>query len=210
MTGIEFETTPNPDALRVRADRAFPPGPPRQFDRRTASADPLAAALLAIPGVVRVMIAADFVTVVRDGPATRWEALRPEIAFALADAPEGEGAAPVASPPAAPLGEIEQQIEDVLDRWVRPMLAADGGDALLVRFDASDGTAWVRMEGACGGCPSGSITLKRGIEQSIRRWVPEVTRVLEAAPEQRDEAVDPKARFREWIAAKWGWGKGAE
>lgn len=202
MTGIEFEATPNPDALRVRADRALPPGPPRQFDRTTAGADPLADALLAIHGVVRVMIAEQFVTVVRDGPETAWEALRPDIAFAIADAPDSP--APQRSEPAAPLGEIEQQIEDVLDRWVRPMLAADGGDALLVRFDSADGTAWVRMEGACGGCPSGSITLKRGIEQSIRRWVPEVTRVSEAAPQARDESVDPKARFRAWIAAKWG------
>jgi len=114
-----------------------------------------------------------------------------------------EPAAPAPSPKPQITGEIEQQIEDVLDRWVRPLLAADGGEAVLVRFDPADGTAWVRMDGACGGCPSGSITLKRGIEQSIRRWVPEVTRVLAAEPEQVQDA-DPKARFRRWIAEKWG------
>lgn len=210
MGGIEFESTPNPDALRVLPGRRVSEGPARQFTRERPAADPIAAALLAIDGVARVLIGADFVTVVRD-PERDWELLRPEIAFALSDALDREPPEPQPSVAAAaadaapPLGEIEQQIEEVLDRWVRPLLAADGGEAVFVRFDSADGTAWIRMEGACGGCPSGSITLKRGIEQTIRRWVPEVTRVLAAEGGPAAE-TDPKARFRRWVAAKWGSG----
>ena len=207
MSGITFERTPNPEALRVLPGRAIAPGPPRQFVKGGAGSDPLADALFAISGVARVLIGPDFVTVVRERPDLAWGDIRPDIAFALADFLESD-ADPQPAPAAetrAPLGEIEQQIEDVLDRWVRPLLAADGGEAVLVRFDADAGTAWVRMDGACGGCPSGAITLKRGIEQSIRRWVPEVTSVRAAEPEG-DVSIetDPKARFRNWVARRWG------
>lgn len=201
---IEFEATPNPDALRILPGRRVSEGPPRQFTSDRPAADPIAAALLAIEGIARVLIGADFVTVVRKDAAHDWNALRPEILLTLSDAlarnPESRPQETGTERPQ--LGEIERQIEDVLDRWVRPLLAADGGEAVFVRFDAADGTAWVRMEGACGGCPSGSTTLKRGIEQTIRRWVPEVTRVLAAAGDAKES--DPKERFRRWIAAKWG------
>ncbi|WP_188643596.1 NifU family protein [Tsuneonella deserti] len=102
-----------------------------------------------------------------------------------------------------PLGEVERHIEEVLDRYVRHLLAKDGGEAALVRFDAAEGTAWVRMGGACGGCPSGTTTLKRTIEQTVVRWVPEVKRV-HAVADAGTPMEDPKARFRRWVAAKWG------
>lgn len=209
MSAITFESTPNPDALRVLPGRAIAPGQPRQFVRNGPGHDPLADALLAIPGVERILIGPDFVTIVRTGPDRVWEDIRPEVAFALADYFERDdepAPAPVV-PSAELLGEIEQQIEDVLDRWVRPLLAADGGEAVFVRFDADDGTAWIRMEGACGGCPSGSITLKQSIERTIRRWVPEVTSVRTAESEEA-VATDPRARFRAWVAARWGNAKG--
>lgn len=215
MIPIEFESTPNPDALRVRAPGVGAPGAPRSFLAGTRVADPLAAALLGVPGLVRVMIARDFMTVIRRGSKDAWAPIRAKVALILADASEKApvGETPMAAPllstaPQHERGEIEAQIEQVLDRWVRPLLAADGGEAVLVRFDPEDGTAWVRMEGACGGCPSGTITLKRGIEQAIRRWVPEVTAVRAAKADDADEdddlPRDPRARFRAWIAAKWG------
>lgn len=202
---IEFEATPNPDAMRILPGRRLADGPARQFAKGMAGGPAIASALLAIEGIARVLIGPDFVTVVRAGPHCAWDRLRPEILWAVADALDGrpEPEAVQALAPAPELGDIERQIEDVLARWVRPMLAADGGDARLERFDHFDGTAWVRMEGACGGCPSGGTTLKRGIEQTVRRWVPEVARVL-AAGAALDADTDPKARFRRWIALKWG------
>ena len=204
MTPIEFEPTPNPDALCIRAARMAPAGPARQFTKASVGTGPVAAALLAMDGIARVLIGDGFVTVVRADSRWTWDRLRPEIAFALSDSLDCEvEGAPLEPCPPVPTGEIEAQIDEVLDRWVRPLLAADGGDAVLVRYDPGDGTAWIRMEGACGGCPSGSITLKRGIEQTVRRWVPEVARVL-AADGEVATGTDPKARFRHWIAGKWG------
>lgn len=206
MKPVEFEQTPNPNALRVLPGRQISHGAARQFTRSAAVDEPLAAALLKIDGIARVMIGPDFLTVVREDARWEWDALRPEIVLAIADTPERDPATPRTTQAGrVALGEIEQQIEDVLNRWVRPMLSADGGDAILVRFDPADGTAWIRMDGACGGCPSGSITLKRGIEQSIRRWVPEVARVV-AADLEGERPMDPKARFRDWVARKWGRG----
>ncbi|MFV0623664.1 NifU family protein [Sphingomonas sp. ac-8] len=204
MSGIEFEQTPNPDALRVLPGRIVSEGGPRQYDRGAAAADPLAAELLALPGVARVMLGREFVTVVRLDASVDWKALRPEIALTLLDWLDRPAPSqPAAAPRAVHDGAVGQQIEAVLDRHVRPRLAADGGDAVLVRYDPADGTAWVRMEGACGGCPSGSMTLKQGIARTIRHWVPEVRRVA-AEAETLAEKVDPKARFRDWVAAKWG------
>jgi Fe-S cluster biogenesis protein NfuA len=202
MAIVEFEHTPNPNALRIRAGRRFTNGPPLEFDRTAIASHPLITGLLAIEGVERVMIARDFVTVVREGAAVPWDGLRPEIALALTDlgdvAPlEGFGS------PDAPLGEVEQHIEEVLDRYVRHLLATDGGEAALIRFDPDEGTAWVRMGGACGGCPSGITTLKRTIEQTVMRWVPEVKRVQSVGDSQAS-SEDPKARFRRWVEAKWG------
>jgi Fe-S cluster biogenesis protein NfuA len=202
MALIEFELTPNPDALRVQNGQVFTHGAGLDFDCTKPGDHPLVAALLAIEGIERVMLARDFVTVVRRAPGVSWEALRPEIALALLETGD---CAPAATPRVhrAPLGEIERHIEEVLDRYVRHLLAKDGGEAALERFDAADGTAWVRMGGACGGCPSGVTTLKRTIEQTIVRWVPEVKRV-HAAGDAAGPAEEPKARFRRWVQAKWG------
>lgn len=207
MSLIQFGHTPNPDAMRVDPGVPVVLGSPRHFTKGEAVDDPLAAKLLEIEGVVRVLLGRDFVTVVREGPQYAWDRLRPDIVFALADflenPPEPRDARAEADREL--LSDIELQIEEVLERWVRPLIAADGGEVVLVRFDPADGTAWVRMDGACGGCPSSALTLKRGIEQAVRKWVPEVEKV-QAAPAQQQEHGDPKARFRNWLAAKFGSG----
>jgi Fe-S cluster biogenesis protein NfuA len=207
MSLIQFGHTPNPDAMRVDPGVPVAHGSPRHFTKGEVVDDPLAAKLLEIDGVVRVLLGRDFVTIVREGPQYAWDRLRPGIVFALADFLENpsEPGDARAEADRELLSDIEQQIEEVLERWVRPLIAADGGEVALIRFDTADGTAWVRMDGACGGCPSSALTLKRGIEQAVRKWVPEVERV-QAAPAEQHGHVDPKARFRNWIAAKFGSG----
>jgi len=207
MSLIQFGHTPNPDAMRVDPGVPVSHGSPRHFTRDEVVDDPLAARLLEIDGVVRVLLGRDFVTIVREGPQYDWDQLRPDIVFALADFLENppEPCDARAEADRELLSDVEQQIEEVLERWVRPLIAADGGEVVLIRFDPADGTAWVRMDGACGGCPSSTLTLKRGIEQAVRKWVPEVERV-QAAPAQQQDNADPKARFRNWIAAKFGSG----
>jgi Fe-S cluster biogenesis protein NfuA len=153
------------------------------------------------------MIGPDFVTAVRRSAEHDWGTLKPQLLAELADFLfSGEPALPASllppPPPPAEGGLVAEQIVEVIERYVRPMLARDGGEATLLRFDAESGVAYVRMGGACGGCPSGKTTLKNGIEQAIKRYVPEVTRV-EAATEEPEPGVDPKARVRGWIAARW-------
>jgi NFU1 iron-sulfur cluster scaffold homolog, mitochondrial len=205
MSLIQFEHTPNPDAVRVDPGVPVAHGSPRHFTKGDVVDDPLAAKLLEIDGVVRVLLGRDFVTVVREGPQYAWDRLRPGIVFALADFLENptEPRDARAEADRELLTDIEQQIEEVLERWVRPLISADGGEVVLVHFDPADGTAWVRMDGACGGCPSSTLTLKRSIEQAVRKWVPEVKRV-QATSARPQEHADPKARFRNWLSAKFG------
>ena len=173
-----------------------------------ALAAPLALALLELEGISNVLIGPDFVTAVRSSAAHEWTVLKPRLVAVVADfLLSGSPAVLVPEAVEAPdFGSdmVATQIHDVIERFVRPMLARDGGEATLMRFDHQSGVALVRMGGACGGCPSGKTTLKRGIEQTIKRFVPEVMGV--EAIEERSLDADPKARFRAWVAARWGGG----
>ena len=205
---IEVERTPNPEALRILPGASLMGGAPLEFRAGDAcKGAPLAAELLEIDGVSSVMIAPDFVTVMRSSPDWDWAALKPLLIATLADFLLSGRPAIVLRADATGRdfgGDlVSAQIHEVIQRFVRPLLARDGGEATLDRFDADTGIAYVRMGGACGGCPSGATTLKRGIEQTIRRYVPEVTRVESTEPSKAD-IPDPKARFRAWVSARWG------
>lgn len=205
---IQVEQTPNPNALRLLPGIRWLSGPPVEIAPGDAAANaPFAAALLAIDGIDRIMIGPDFVTAVRRSAAFSWSGLKAQLLAELADFLfSGEPVLPASllpePPPPAEGGLVAEQIAAVIERYVRPMLARDGGEATLLRFDATSGVAYVRMGGACGGCPSGKTTLKQGIEQAIKRYVPEVTSV-EAATENAEPGGDPRARVRSWIAARW-------
>jgi Fe-S cluster biogenesis protein NfuA len=208
---IETERTPNPEALRILPGVRLWNGAPVEFAAGEDADDaPLAARLLEIDGIASVMIGADFVTLLRASPDHEWARIKPEAIATIADfLHAGLPAVIRAGPdlgadlPADDL--VVAQIRDVLERHVRPVLARDGGEATLVGFDHQTGVARVHMGGACGGCPSGMMTLKRGIEQTVKRYVPEVSRV-EAGAAEAQAGVDPKARFRAWVKAKWGVG----
>ena len=207
---IQVETTPNPAALRILPGVTWLSGAPIEISAGDdASGAPLAAELLVLDGICSVLIGPDFVTAVRSSAHYEWARLRPQLIAVVADfLLSGDPVVVARAAPGAPdFGDdmISAQIHDVIERFVRPMLARDGGEATLVRFDPQSGIAHVRMGGACGGCPSGRTTLKRGIEQTIKRYVPEVTSV--EAIEERPVDADPKARFRAWVAAKWGSGR---
>ena len=197
---ILTERTPNPDALKFVPHVALTCGASRWC--ASAADAPMAAALFAVEGVRRVFIAPDFVTVTRapDGPA--WADLRYPVIAALAEFLEaGEPALTQQGPAAeAPPEEDEVicEIRQVLALHVRPGVARDGGDVLFERFEPETGVVWVKMQGACGGCPSSRLTLKAGIEQILRRYVPEVLRVEEVAGEA---AAPTRPRWAEWARA---------
>jgi Fe-S cluster biogenesis protein NfuA len=208
---ILSERTPNPDAMRFSPGARLLEGPARTFRRQDfqETDSPLGARLFAVEGVGQVYIAADFLTVTRAQGAA-WDALRPQVILAIADhlASGAPAVALCAKPEAARAGvdQIESEIRQVLARHVRPGVARDGGDILFARFDSESGVLHIRMEGACGGCPSSRLTLKAGVENIMRHYIPEVVRV-EAAEEDEAPSGPTPAGLPKWIARLGGPGR---
>ncbi len=184
---IQTEQTPNPEVLKFLPGREVMGEGSREFrDADEAKASPLAESLFAIPGVTRAFFGPDFLTVTKAGPAIDWGHLKAPILAAVMDhftsgAPLlGEGAEATSHDGETYEGETAQivaEIKELLDTRIRPAVAQDGGDILFNRFDASTGVVWLHMKGACSGCPSSSATLRSGVENMLKHYVPEVTRV---------------------------------
>lgn len=176
---IQTQETPNPATLKFMPGRDVSATPIDFADADTAARSPLAEKLFAIDGVKGVMFGADFITVTRGD--VDWRHLKPPVLAAIMDhfvAGEPllrEGAA------AAETGEgddeIVVQIKELLETRVRPAVAQDGGDITFHKFDAESGIVFLHMKGACSGCPSSTLTLKSGIENLLRHYVPEVRQV---------------------------------
>ena len=181
---IQTEATPNPQVLKFLPGRALLPGGSREFaDAGEAAASPLARALFAIDGVVRVYFGDDFLTVSKS-PDEDWSYLKAPILAEIMDhftsgAPLIESAEALADEPVyeGETAEIVAEIKDLIDTRIRPAVAQDGGDILFSRFEPDTGVVWLNMRGACSGCPSSAATLKAGVENLLRHYVPEVTRV---------------------------------
>ncbi|MEM9898166.1 MAG: NifU family protein [Pseudomonadota bacterium] len=196
---IETEDTPNPQSLKFVADRAVlglgPDGRPavgRDFPApETAERAPLAAAVFAIKGVKGVFLGPDFVTATKD-ETLDWATLKPSIIAAIADhlasgapivlADDGQGSAH--DQPSTSLDEYEgedrevvEQIIELIDTRVRPAVAADGGDIVFKHYEPRTGVVFLSLHGSCQGCPSSTMTLKAGIENMLKHYVPEVVKV---------------------------------
>lgn len=189
---IETETTPNPATLKFLPGRVVMESGTRDFaDADEAEASPLAEALFTLGDVTGVFFGHDFISVTA-GPGTNWLDLKPDILSILldhfsADMPLFKPAAAGFAVPAAqdeyPLDdpadqEIVDQIKELIETRVRPAVANDGGDIVYRGFQR--GIVYLQMQGACAGCPSSSATLKNGIEQLLKHYVPEVSEVRAA------------------------------
>ena len=184
---IETEGTPNPATLKFLPGRDVAGPRPADFAAPDAAgASPLARALFDIPGVARVFLGADFVTVTKTD-ATAWPALKPQVLGALMEhfiagrpvleTADADAAAEddLVEPIAPEDAEVVAQIRELLDTRVRPAVAGDGGDIVFRGYRA--GVVKLHMQGSCSGCPSSRATLKHGIENMLRHYVPEVTAV---------------------------------
>lgn len=179
---IETEPTPNPLTLKFLPGRIVAGSQTHDFaDADAAEASPLARALFALGDVTRVFFGQDFVTVTRAPGGADWPELKPEVLTILADhfasgAPLLTGAATEAETFDNPEdAEIVAQIRELLETRVRPVVANDGGDIIYRGFDR--GIVYLHMQGSCAGCPSSTATLKGGIENLLRHYVPEVVEV---------------------------------
>jgi len=185
---IETETTPNPATLKFLPGRSVMPSGTRDFATpEEAEASPLAEAIFGLGDVTGVFFGSDFVSVTA-APGVDWTGLKPDVLGILLDhfsadmplfKPASAGFAvgapeeSFADDPAD--AEIVAQIRELIETRVRPAVANDGGDIVYRGFDK--GKVYLQLQGACSGCPSSSATLKNGIEQLLKHYVPEVTEV---------------------------------
>ena len=181
---IQTESTPNPEVLKFLPGRELLPGASREFTTAAAAdASPLARALFGLDGVTRVYFGDDFLTVMKD-PASEWAHLKAPILAEIMDhftsgAALIEGAEAVADEEVyeGETAQVVAEIKDLIDTRIRPAVAQDGGDIMFSRFEPATGVVWLNMRGACSSCPSSAATLKSGVENLLRHYVPEVTRV---------------------------------
>lgn len=183
---IQTEATPNPSTLKflpgreVMGDRGA-----ADFDTAAAAArSPLAAALFALPDVTRVFFGADFISVTKGGG--EWAHAKPAILGVIMEHYTrglpllAEGADDAVEAEKAYEGEeaeIVEQIRELIETRVRPAVANDGGDIVFKSYDGKTGIVSLHMRGSCAGCPSSTMTLKHGIENMLRHYVPEVSAV---------------------------------
>jgi Fe-S cluster biogenesis protein NfuA len=178
---IETEGTPNPATLKFLPGRDVMGASTADFaSSEAARRSPLASALFTIPGISRVFLGNDFITVTKTEDED-WPELKPQVLGTLMDhflsgRPTIEATGAAALEDVSPEDqEIVDQIKELLDTRVRPAVASDGGD--IVFHGYRDGVVTLHMQGACSGCPSSRATLKHGIENMLRHYVPEVVSV---------------------------------
>ncbi|MGB1034633.1 MAG: NifU family protein, partial [Primorskyibacter sp.] len=182
---IQTESTPNPATLKFLPGQTVLDTGTADFPTADgAAASPLAQRLFAVSGVTGVFFGNDFVTVTK-AEAQEWDHMKPAILGAIMEhfqsgqpVMTGDGSAAAgghADNHDEADAEVVGQIKQLLDTRVRPAVAQDGGDITFHGFDR--GVVYLHMQGACAGCPSSTLTLKMGIENLLRHYIPEVTEV---------------------------------
>lgn len=178
---IQTEETPNPATLKFIPGRDVLGSGTADFTQAAEAAgrSPLAEALFAVEGVTRVFLAGDFVTVTKSDQRD-WYVMKPGILGAImehfaANRPVLLSALADDNAISEDDDEVVAQIKELLDTKVRPAVAQDGGDITFHGFER--GIVYLTMKGACAGCPSSTATLKSGIENMLRYYIPEVVEV---------------------------------
>jgi Fe-S cluster biogenesis protein NfuA len=181
---IQTEATPNPATLKFLPGKPVLPGGTRDYRDSAAAADsPLAQKLFGVTGVSGVFLGQDFITITKTGG--EWQHLKPAILGLIMDhylsgapvlrddVPQDEARSGEFFDDAD--AETVATIKQLLDTRVRPAVAQDGGDITFHGF--REGVVYLNMKGSCAGCPSSTATLKHGIENLLRHFVPDVNEV---------------------------------
>jgi len=182
---IQTEQTPNPATLKFLPGRVvLEQGTVDFADVEAAQRSPLARRLFEVEGVERVFLGSDFITVTK--AATQdWQIMKPAVLggimehFTSGDAVLRPEMTTDAAASAEEEDEVVTQIKELLDTRIRPAVAQDGGDIVFHSYE--DGVVYLHMQGSCSGCPSSTATLKMGIENLLRHYVPEVVEVRSVA-----------------------------
>ncbi len=178
---IQTEPTPNPATMKFLPGRTIMTEGTAHFASAEAAEarSPLASRLFTVDGVTGVFLGADFISITKED-GLEWHVLKPSVLGALMEHLSAgqpilhplEDGAPVEDEPD---DEVVAQIKELLDTRVRPAVAMDGGDIVFHGFE--NGVVYLHMQGACSGCPSSTATLKMGVENLLKHYVPEVARV---------------------------------
>jgi Fe-S cluster biogenesis protein NfuA len=186
---IQTESTPNPRTLKFLPGRDVLGQGSREFAKADAAlGSPLAMSLFDVDGVERVYLGSDFFSItMHDG--VEWPHVMPHVLAAIME--HFSSGRPVLSDGAAPTDETDEadivyegdavgivkELKEIIDARVRPAVARDGGDITFHSWDHARGIVRLNMRGSCAGCPSSTLTLKQGIENMLRHYVPEVNAV---------------------------------
>ncbi len=193
---IQTEKTPNPNTMKFLPGEVVLPAGTASFKNKddARGVSELAAVLFEIPDIEQVFFGSDFITVTKNENAD-WNMLKANVLTTVME--HYISGRPVMSADKKNLNkadtsnaqdsEIVKQIKELIDTRVRPAVAEDGGD--IIYQDFKDGIVYLEMHGSCSGCPSSTATLKGGIENMLKHYIPEVTAV-EAVNGMNDEAFD--------------------
>ncbi len=177
---IQTENTPNPATVKfIPGVKVMTSGVAEFEDAQKAKTSPLAERLFDVRGVQSVFFGYDFVSVTKLD-AVEWPTIKGQVLSAIMQhfsmgEPLFHGDAGAEEEDDSLLDEISKQIKELIDTRVRPAVAQDGGDIVFEKFDK--GIVFLKMRGACSGCPSSTMTLKNGVENMLRHYVPEVLEV---------------------------------
>jgi len=177
---IQTEQTPNPATLKFLPGVAVMPSGTANFTTKEATArSPLAERLFGLAEVNGVFLGGDFITVTKTDDSD-WFQIKPAVLAAIMEhfttgQPVITGAAAEPEAGQDEDDEVVSAIKELLETRVRPAVAQDGGDIIFEDF--ADGIVYLHMQGSCSGCPSSTATLKAGIENMLRHYIPEVVEV---------------------------------
>lgn len=177
---IQTEDTPNPQTIKfIPGITVLENGVMDFASREETTPSPLAEALFRVEYVERVMLGRDFISVTKS-PEADWKLLKPEVLAAIMD--HFVAGMPVLSSAENTVAAYDEndpplvkQIKELIETRVRPAVAQDGGD--IVYRDFQEGVVYLELRGSCSGCPSSTLTLKQGIENMLKHYVPEVQAV---------------------------------
>ncbi len=181
---IQTEATPNPATLKFLPGCDVMGSSSVSFsDSGDASRSPLASRLFEINGISAVYLGGDFISATK-GDGFEWGVIKPQVLGAIMDhfssgkpvmedGDEGQDEEEIAGEDS----DVVVKIKELLDTRVRPAVAQDGGDIVFRKYE--DGVVYLDMQGACSGCPSATMTLRNGVENMLRHYIPEVTEVRE-------------------------------
>ena len=182
---IQTEQTPNPATLKfIPGQPVMTSGVAEFISADKAVSSPLAKALFAVDGVERVFLGSDFITITKSN-TKEWATLKPHVLAAIMDhllsglPAVSEQNAESTAPANADESEVVKQICELIEQRVRPAVAQDGGDITFNRFE--EGIVYLNLKGSCAGCPSSTATLKSGIENMLKHYIPEVIEVRQVS-----------------------------